>query len=157
MRKCKECGVLKDSKNYYGVQRECKECTKKRVRLREQLLREDPAWVEKEQERQREKYKRLDYNSKQKDWDKDKPWKSNTKYKNLSRKFKTPKGYELHHWNYNDDFLEDVITLKIKQHRKAHTHLTLDFELKIFRNSDGNILATKEDHIQYLINKGILF
>lgn len=32
MKKCKDCGILKESSDFYGVQNECKECTKKRVR-----------------------------------------------------------------------------------------------------------------------------
>lgn len=33
MKKCKDCLLEKDSKLFYGVQGECKECTKNRVRL----------------------------------------------------------------------------------------------------------------------------
>ena len=52
MKQCKECKVLKEKIEFYGFQGECKECTKKRVKLREQEKRNNPDWVEKERERQ---------------------------------------------------------------------------------------------------------
>ena len=33
MKKCKDCGFPKDESDFYGVQNECKECTKARVKL----------------------------------------------------------------------------------------------------------------------------
>jgi len=56
MKQCKECKVVKEKNNFYGVQGECKECTKQRVKLREQNLRLDKDWHEKEKQRHREKY-----------------------------------------------------------------------------------------------------
>ncbi len=32
-KKCKECGRIKSINNFYGIQGECKECTKKRVKI----------------------------------------------------------------------------------------------------------------------------
>ena len=67
MKTCKECKIKKDFSEFYGVQGECKECTKKRVSLREKKLREEnPDWHEKEKERAREKYHRLNYKEKHK-------------------------------------------------------------------------------------------
>lgn len=63
MRICKECKIKKDSSDFYGVQGECKECTKKRVRLRNENLKKNPEWVEKERLRGRDKYHRLYSNS----------------------------------------------------------------------------------------------
>jgi len=33
MKECKECGIAKDKSSFYGVQGECKECTKARVKV----------------------------------------------------------------------------------------------------------------------------
>ena len=66
MKQCKECKVIKEKNNFYGQQGECKDCTKKRVKLREKEKRKDPEWLIKEQKRQRDKYYRLNYKEKHK-------------------------------------------------------------------------------------------
>ena len=157
MKICKECQLEKELSEFYPTQGECKECTKKRVKLRTEKLKSDPVWVEKERERHREKYRRLNYKDKQKKWDEAKTWKNSSAYKNLSRKFKTSKGIELHHWNYNDKYLEDVFVLKTSQHRKAHKNLVFDLESKIFKTLKGEVLDTKEKHKNYLVENGIEF
>jgi len=104
---CKKCNYEKKSTEFYSNDSTCKECRKKAVRARFKEKSKDPEFVKKERERSREKYHRLGYKEKQKKWDADKPWKNTSTYKNLSRKFKTPKGIDLHHWNYNDEFHDD--------------------------------------------------
>ena len=155
MKQCKECKVLKEKIEFYGLQGECKECTKKRVKLREQEKRNNPDWVEKERARHREKYKRLNYKEKQKVWNEKRPHTKNSKYKNLNRKYKFPKGFEKHHWNYFDEFLEDFFILPIKEHRKAHTFLNKTSYF--FEGLNGEILNTREKHFEYLVKKGIKF
>lgn len=136
--KCKTCNKLDVKKDYY------RKCT-------------DSIFVENERIRSKEKYHRLNYKERQKELNKNKPWKQNQVYKNLSRKFKTPKGFELHHWNYNNDFLTDVMILKIKEHRQAHTHLVLDETLLMFKTKLGELLDSRAKHIAFLIDKGINF
>ena len=155
MKQCKECKVLKEKIEFYGFQGECKECTKKRVKLREQEKRNNPDWVEKERARHREKYKRLNYNEKQKVWNEKRPHTKNSKYTNLNRNYKIPKGFEIHHWNYFDEFLEDFFILPVKGHRKAHTFLNK--VNNIFEGLNGEILDTREKHFEYLVKKGIKF
>ena len=154
MKVCKDCNLEKETSEFYGVQNECKECTKERVKLREQKLRLDPNFVNSERIRHKEKYHRLNYKEKQKVWDKDKPWKSESKYKNLSRKFKTPLGCELHHWNYNTEFLEDVILMTTNQHRCLHKYLELSLELRIFKTEDS-YLNTKKNHLAFIDSLGL--
>ena len=72
-----------------------------------------------------------------------------------NQKFRLPKGFELHHWNYNSDFLTDIIILKAKDHRKSHTYLILDKSLLIFKTEDGKILDSRNKHVNYLIEKGV--
>lgn len=157
IKKCKYCHLEKSKSLFYKGQGECKECTKKRVKLRYLKLSENEDYMTKERERSREKYHRLGYKNKQKEWDKDKPWKSTQKYKNLHRKFKIPKGFELHHWNYNDEFLEDVFLLEIKEHRKLHTTLTFDKDKLIFIGENGMLLDSREKHFKYLLSKETKF
>lgn len=155
MKICKECKVEKYKIDFYGSQGECKDCTKKRVKARADILSLNPDWIKKERQRGREKYRRLNYRERSKELNKNKFWKQSAIYKNLSRDFKTPKGFELHHWNYNKEFLKDVILLKTKEHRRAHTFLKLDNDLLIFKNEYGVLFDTREKHIAFLLGKGI--
>lgn len=162
MKQCKECKVIKEKNNFYGQQGECKDCTKKRVKLREQEKRKDSEWLIQEQKRQRDKYYRLNYKEKHKPSSENKK-KTIDRYKikypekliakNLSQKIK-PKvnGNHLHHWNYNIEFSKDLIELTNKDHYKIHRFMKYDKENFIYLDINGNALDTKEKHIEY-INK----
>ena len=161
---CFKCNQEKQLSEYYkhskmadGYLNKCKTCTVRDSKIVTDRKTSTPEGLEKERERHREKYKRLGYKEKQKEWNQNKPWKNLQVYKNLSRKFKLPKGIELHHWNYNEEFLEDVFTLNIKEHKKAHSFLILDIEKRIFKTKEGEYLDTRENHFNYLVSVGIVF
>jgi len=110
----------KNNKTKSGYANQCKECVKARAKKREVELRKDPEWVEKEKARAREKYDRLNYKEKQKEWDEKRPWSKTSTYRNMNRDLKVKgllkEGQTAHHWNYN--FLKDVFILDKKVHRK---------------------------------------
>lgn len=156
---CFRCGELKNLLEFYkhkgmldGHLNKCKTCAKKDSILRIAKLSDNPDFIEKERVRGREKYLRLNYVKNQASQCQKFPWKNSSKYKNLSKKLKMAKGIELHHWNYNDEFIEDVFVLDIRSHRKIHNKMVIDIELRMFRDLEGNILDTKEKHELYISN-----
>lgn len=157
MKVCFKCGIEKELSEYYkhpqmgdGHLNKCKDCTKKDTKERTIINTSTPEGLEKERERHRDKYRRLNYKAKQKEWDKKRPWKSEQKYKNLSRKFKIQTGYELHHWNYNNKYLEDVVLMDIKSHKNLHVQLKLDYKKRIFKTKENILLDTRDKHLGFI-------
>jgi len=157
MAKCKKCGLEKGVE-FYANDRTCKDCRKEIIRKRHHVKSNDPEWVEKERARHREKYHRLDYKEKQLIWDKDKPWKKTSAYKNLHRDLKIPKGVASHHWNYADDKLRDVVLMDFKNHKSFHQLIKLDVEKRIFKViKTGDWLNTRKKHLNFIISSGFDF
>lgn len=166
---CFKCSNLLPINKFYkhklmpdGHLNKCIECTKKDVRNRELQLRLDPNWVESEKERHREKYHRLDYKTKHKpttDKKREIIKKYNQKFpeKALSRKYTEIfltklKGFNLHHWSYNQEDWLDVIQLTTKEHSFLHRYIIYDQERMVYRGLDGILLDTKEKHLKYYEN-----
>lgn len=163
MKKCINCNLEKDISSYYkhkqmadGHLNKCKDCCKKQQIQRHHEKSKDPEWVESERKRSREKYDRLGYVNKQKVWDGSKPWKKTSTYRNLSRDLNVQKGFECHHWSYNEKHLKSVFILKTKVHRQAHQFLIFDENHLMYRTKQGVLLDSKEKHEKYLIDIGVL-
>ncbi len=161
MKVCFKCGVEKPMVGFYkhsnmtdGHSNKCKDCCKSEAKERHYKNSKDPEWVERERARGREKYHRLNYKDRQEELNVAKEWKLSSAYKGLAKSLglKGVKGVELHHWNYNDEHLRDVVKMSISQHRRLHSHLFLDIEKRIFKDANGNYLDTKEKHLAY-VNK----
>ena len=136
-----------------GHLNKCKLCAKKDVSENYIKNCKSEEFIEKERLRGREKYKRLNY--KDRFFDEARPWKKHWLYKSLSKIMKTDRGVELHHWNYNEDFLDCIFFVDRKNHKLAHRFLKLDIKSRLFLDENGNKLDTKEKHFLYLLSKGV--
>lgn len=158
MKRCFKCGVAKELSHFYKHPRtsdgrlgKCKECTKKDAIENYNMHSVDSEWCEKERKRGREKYSRLGYKDKQKVWDAKKDWRSKGILKNIHRNLNLTKEENVHHWNYNDGFLNDVFIMKIKTHKRIHKHLELDVDLRLFKYK-GLLLNSKQDHYNAILD-----
>jgi len=140
-----------------GYLGKCKVCTKSDSKKREDELRKNPEWVEKEKIRGLDKYKRL-YRTSAKPYEKKS--KSNMSYKEkYPEKYAAAlksqriaikiKGNHKHHWSYNEKHYKDVIELTVKEHSLVHRFTIYDQERMMYRTLDGILLDTKEGAINF--------
>lgn len=147
-KKCFKCGVIKPLSDFYrhsqmsdGHLNKCKECTKTDVKNRYNTLSSDDAWMRKERERGREKYKRLGYNGMFKRIRSLCPLEANISKRLRVRGYDT-KGKEAHHWNYN--LPNPVFLLSRKAHKCIHKYIYVNYSDKFCYTLDGVVIDTIE-------------
>lgn len=165
-KKCWECGIVKPKTAFYrhvrmkdGHLNQCKTCCE--IARRKKLV-DDPDWAEKESERHRKK-------EKNRYWTKLKGTehhlaairKSNKRGAErypekrrassaVAKKIPVGKGFNRHHWSYNEEHFLDVIHLTRDDHCKIHRFLKYRTDLKMYETKDGELLSTKEKHLAYI-------
>jgi len=139
-----------------GHLNKCKECTKRDTKERFIVKAESVEWVEKEKERHRVKYHRLGYREKHKPTPEAKRvimQRYNARYpeKKAARVgiVESMAGFEAHHWSYKPEHKRDVIRLSVADHALLHRFLRYDQSVFMYRDTHGNLLDTKEKHLQY--------
>jgi len=161
---CNNCSQTKDITEFYLSKEgwpapKCKECAKEFQRNRRKILKNDPEWVDKTREKSRQRAKR--YISK---YSPEKHKKNGAIYiqrypekyeakKAVQRLKAKIKGYEVHHWSYNQPHYKDTIELSKKDHKKAHRFIVYDQERMMYRRCDNNeLLDTRESHESYIFD-----
>jgi hypothetical protein len=163
MKICFKCGENKPLDQFYkhnkmldGHLNKCKDCAKIDVRSNYNENKDNHDYIKKERKRCREKYRKLYSGAGKANKD------SNEKYFNkypekakayiaCNRIKPEMKGYEKHHWSYNEKHYKDLIFLVKKHHMKAHRFIIYDQERMMYRRYDNNMLLdTKEKHIEFV-------
>lgn len=122
----------------------CKECTKKDVRENYLKKIEDPDYIEKERLRGRIKYAKYKYKNKVQHPEN----KATARY--LRNNGVETHGKEIHHWNYN--LKNDVFILHPRAHALIHKYIVFDKESNMFKDKNGVLIDTKEDHFHLIKN-----
>jgi len=86
---------------------------------------------------------------------KEKKYPEKVKCKSRLGKLKAKEGNNLHHWSYNIEHAKDVIELSIADHNKIHRFLKYNQKTFMYKDLNGNLLYTREKHLEY-INKILL-
>ncbi len=170
MKVCFKCNIEKPLSDYYKHQKigdghlnKCKDCTKKDTKERLASLKDDLNFLESERARGREKHHRLyrdkPFPVKQEDrkkrrdlWCEKYPEKCKAaSFTQKIRRKHGGKGFNMHHWSYQEAHYVDVIKLTIKEHYKAHRFIVYDQERMMYRRYDNNeLLDTKEKHESFI-------
>ena len=167
MKECFKCGSVKGLDDFYkhnamidGHLGKCKSCTKNDSKIRADRLSNDPLWIDKEKERHRDKYHRLNYKDKHKP-DRESKALTICKYKEMfPEKAKALSllgknlrviGKERHHWSYKIEHAKDIIHLTVQEHNIIHRFLVYDKKNFMYRRNDNmELLDNKQSHIEYM-------
>ena len=168
-KKCFKCNQILPITNFYkhsgtadGYLGKCKSCTKIDVRQRETELRNNPEWIEKERERNREKYYKLNYKglftpSTEKKRETIRKYRQKFPEKYMASRYTElyltkSQGFHLHHWSYNQEDWLDIIQLSVQEHNFLHRNLIYVPELMVYKTKKDELLDTKEKHLNFYHN-----
>lgn len=158
---CFKCNRLLPLTDYYvhkqmgdGHLNKCKSCTKSDVKKDYERKVVDSSWKESERARGRKKYHRLYTDTGKANPTAAKAWLNKFPEKKIALNRSShisKKGFEKHHWSYNEPHWKDIIWLTKKEHSKAHRFVVYDQERMMYRRYDTNeLLDTKEAHITFI-------
>lgn len=149
-KRCFKCGRLLPLNYFYahpqmadGHLNKCKDCTKNDVHDNYLKNSQSEEYMNKERNRGRDKYHRLNYVRK----------KSRTMQltdhngaRNISSKLQhigvNLENKECHHWNYN--FPKSVFVMSRMAHKRIHKHLSLDMNSGVMTFDDGTEILTPD-------------
>lgn len=165
MKKCSKCGDDKPLEEFSidtksGERKVLPACKKCRTDKYHQKM-QSPEYRDKESARGREKYSRLNYKERargrmpancqtRKVYEAKYPEKIAAKAAIQSIRNRRKKGVSLHHWNYNTEYHRDVIEMQVSDHYLLHRHIRYDQPLKLYRTKSGELLTSRESHIELL-------
>lgn len=154
---CFKCNIDKPIDQYYkhnqmgdGHLNKCKDCTKKDVNGRYIKKMKNLDFAEHERIRGREKYKKrcvqhcevgLIYKN---------AFPEKTYCRSLSQHVNVEHGMHRHHWCYAPEYAKDIIPLSVSDHQILHAKMIYDQERMMYRSLDGELLDTKQKHIDLL-------
>lgn len=156
MKKCITCTEEKEyskfpknKANKDGYRGDCKICYTKKNELR--------SFTEERKAQKRANYHKLGYIPKSTLKTIEKVRRYQLKYPEKKRasstlsnnKLKAQIGNNLHHWSYNKEHYLDIIELTQNEHYKLHRYIKYDQSCFMYRDLEGNLLNTKEKHINY--------
>lgn len=161
---CFKCGIKKNLSEFYahpqmgdGHLNKCKECNKKDVKDNYRINISKPGYMDKERKRGREKHHRLyrravkDYVHQYNDGSTYLTRYPEKKIAGNKSSHLLRKGFEGHHWSYNEQHYKDIIWLTKKHHMKAHRFIVYDQEQMMYRRYDTlELLDTKERHEAFI-------
>lgn len=152
MKICFRCGKEKELHEFYrhsmmsdGHLNKCKTCNKSDSAMRYKRIMSDPLLHEKEKSRGRKKYLKDSALHPEK-----------MKARKALKGVQKVKGFDRHHWSYNDQHHNDIVLLPERDHQKLHTLIVYDSERMMYRTIvqcgkmvAGILLDTKERHEEY--------
>lgn len=142
---CFKCGTEKPIAEFYPHKQmgdkhlnKCKDCARNDTEERRmRLSASNPAWVEAEKERQRQKAVQYGMRFPEK-----------TK---AHKAMRTPKSHDIarHHWSYRAEHRTNVIELQRHDHLTVHRYMVYDQERMMYRKLSGELIDSRESALAY--------